>query len=56
MVARGQPMVTYDKNNPHLKFWDYQTPIPGITGPNMPQTLNSLLLLTKSMVARGNQW
>ena len=28
----------------------------GITPQNMPQTYNSLLSPTKSMVARGNQW
>ena len=28
----------------------------GVIGKNMPQTSNSLLSPTKSMVARGNQW
>ena len=28
----------------------------GMTGQNMPQTSNSPLSPTKSMVARGNQW
>ena len=27
-----------------------------ITAQNMPQTSNSLLSPTKSMIARGNQW
>ena len=40
----------------HLKFYDNQTPIMGITGQNMPQTSIFPLSPTKSMVARGNQW
>ena len=49
-------MVTKDQYDAPLKFYDYQVPIMGITGQNMPQTSNSLLSPTKSMVARGNQW
>ena len=44
------------KSDAPFMFWDYQTPIMGITGQNMPQTSNSLLSPTKSMAARGNQW
>ena len=49
-------MVTKDQYDAPLKFCDYQVPIMVITSQNMPQTSNSLLSPTKSMVARGNQW
>ena len=50
------PIITKDKHDQLLKFWEYQPPIMGITGQNVPQTSNSLLSPTKTMVARGNQW
>ena len=56
MVARDNQWLSRTYNDAHLKFWDYQTPVIGITSQNMPQTSNSLLSPTKSMVARGNQW
>ena len=34
-------------------FWDYQPPVMGVRPQNIPQTLNSLLSPTKSMVAEG---
>ena len=37
-------------------FWDYQPYIMGIRPQNVPQTSNSLLSPTKSMVARGNHF
>ena len=37
-------------------FWDYQPLIMGIRPQNMPQTSNSLLSPTKSMVAMGNAY
>ena len=49
-------MVTKENSDGPLKFWDYEPPIMNINPQNMPQTLKSLLSLTKSMVARGNHW
>ena len=37
-------------------FWGYEPPIMGIRPQNVAQTSIFLLLATKSMVARGNQW
>ena len=41
----------------HLQSSETNQPLTmGIRPQNMPQTSNSLLSSTKSMVARGNQW
>ena len=47
-------METKDNSDAPLKFYDCQPPIMGIRPQNMPQTSNSLLSPTKSMVPRGN--
>ena len=56
MVARGKQWKPRINSDGPLKFLDYQPTMMGLTAHNMPQTSNSLLSPTKSMVARGNQW
>ena len=52
----NHPRVTYDVALSNLWMIIKCTIKIGITPQNMPQTSNSLLSPTKSMVARGNQW
>ena len=54
MVARATK-GNYEQTVMYIQFFsDYETPIMGITPQNVPQTSNTLLSPTKSMVARFN--